>query len=210
MSGQRTSGAYSSNNFNTVSRSAEGRPKQGARDPGVFVAAEFTGVRGARGKTLTDRLAISRPASSATAFRRAMATVGSNLGRGSRKPAFAEFNHAAQRVNRLAAQHDRGMRFLCGLRVGPGRAELHHLPVKGRFFLGPERLHGQHPFAQQLEPGFILGTVIVHFLNIPAAANAKNKPPVGHHVQTCDRFCGDDGVALRDQANAGAPASNSS
>ena len=96
------------------------------------------------------------------------------------------------------------MRLLLRLWVGPHRIEIDHLAVIGGFFLGPHRLHRQDAFTHQLEAGFVLGAVVFHLLDIPAAADAKDKPPTRQLVEASDAFRGDDRVALGNEADAGA------
>ena len=91
-------------------------------------------------------------------------------------------------------------------RIGPDRVEVDHLAVELGFILGPQGLHGQNVLAHLLEAGLVINAVIVHLLDVPAAADAEDETTARHQVETGDRIGGDDGVALWDQADAGADA----
>ena len=96
------------------------------------------------------------------------------------------------------------MRPLRRFGIGPGRIEIHHLAMEGRLLLRPQRFHGQHAFAHQLEAGGMAGAVIFHLVDIPAAADAEDEAAVRQHVEAGDGLGGDDGIMLRHQADAGA------
>src|SRR6185312_13157847 len=121
-----------------------------------------------------------------------------------REPAVAILDDAAQRVIRLAAQEDRRMRALRRLGPGPDRIEPDHLAAIGGGLLGPDLLHRENAFAHQLEPRLVLGAVVFHLLDVPAAADAKDEPPARQPVEAGDAFRGDDRVALGNEADAGA------
>ena len=76
--------------------------------------------------------------------------------------------------------------------------------MKLRLLLGPHLLHGQHALAQQLEARVVLGAVVLHLVDVPAAAHGKNEAPAGELVEACHLLGGDDRVPLRDEADAGA------
>src|SRR5579859_6568649 len=95
------------------------------------------------------------------------------------------------------------MRFLLGLRIEPNRVEVDELAVEPGLFLGPERLHGEHALAQQLEAGLVLRAVVRHLLDVPAAADRKFEAATRELIEAGDGFRGDDRVVLRHQTDAG-------
>ena len=101
-------------------------------------------------------------------------------------------------------KQDRRVWFAVRLGVGPDRVEIHHLAVKLGLILGPQRLHRQDTLAHQLEARCVDRAVIFHLLGIPAAADAEHKSPARQLVQARHAFGGDDRIALRHQADAGA------
>ena len=123
---------------------------------------------------------------------------------GPREPAVAIFDDAAQRVVGLAAQQDRRVRLLRRLRVRPDLVEIDHLAVILGLVLRPQRLHRQDALAHQLEARVVAGAVVFHLLDVPAAADAEHEAAAGELVEAGDLLRGDDRVALRDQADAGA------
>ena len=96
------------------------------------------------------------------------------------------------------------MRLLLRLGVEPDRIEIDELAVELGLLLGPQRLHRQHALAQQLEARLIARAVILHLLDIPAAAHGKDEAAARELVEARHRFGGDDGIALRDERDAGA------
>src|SRR5205085_7776688 len=85
------------------------------------------------------------------------------------EPAIAELNHALQGVIALAAEKDRRMRLLLRLGVEPDRIEVDELAVEFGLLLGPQRFHGEHALAQQLEASVVARAVVLHLLDVPAA-----------------------------------------
>ena len=93
------------------------------------------------------------------------------------------------------------MRFLCRLRLRIGRIEVHKLPVILTCLLGPELFHGEDVLAHQLETGFVLRAMVLHFVDIPAATDPEDETPAGEPVDTGHVLRGYDRVALRDKAD---------
>ena len=65
-------------------------------------------------------------------------------------------------------------------------------------------VHGLEALAHQLEAGGEGGAVVFHLLGVPAAADAEQHAAVAEAVRGGDLLGGMDGVALHDQADAGA------
>src|SRR5205814_9818218 len=122
---------------------------------------------------------------------------------GTREPAVAIFDDAAQRVIALAAEDDRRVRLLRRLRPRPHLVEIDHLAVIFRLVLGPQRLHREDPLAHQLEARVVAGAMVFHLLDIPAAADPEDEAPTRELVEAGDAFGGDDRIAFRDEAKAG-------
>src|SRR5208282_2202181 len=130
-------------------------------------------------------------------------TLGLPVAARAREPAIAELDHALQGMVGLAAEKDWRMRLLLRLGVEPDGIEVHELAVKFGFLLGPQRLHGQHAFAQQLEAGVVARAVILHLLGVPTPANSEHEAPTRELVETGNRFGSDDRVALWHQGDTG-------
>src|SRR5262249_19455598 len=96
-----------------------------------------------------------------------------------REPAIAEFDHAAHGMVALAAQQDRRMWLLLRLGVEPDRIEIDEFAVKFGLLLRPQRLARARAAAQLLETSLVADAVILHFLGIPASADAENEPAPG-------------------------------
>src|ERR1700757_1013617 len=71
-----------------------------------------------------------------------------------------------------------------------------------RHDIGPDLLHRLDPLAHQLEAGFEGRAVILDFLGVPAAANAKEEAPARNLIDRGNELCGLDRVALHDEAHA--------
>ena len=84
------------------------------------------------------------------------------------------------------------MRLLLRLGVEPDRIEIDELAVEFGFLLGPQRLHGQHALAQQLEAGVVARAMVLHLLDVPAAADGEDEAAAGELVEAGHRFGGDD------------------
>jgi hypothetical protein len=69
------------------------------------------------------------------------------------------------------------MRLLLGLGIEPDRIEVDVLAVVFGLLLGPQLLHGEHALAQQLEAGVVFGAVVLHLVDVPAAAHGKDEAP---------------------------------
>ena len=96
----------------------------------------------------------------------------------------------------------------CGFCFGLGYiqtgSKLTNSPWNSASSCGPQRLHRQHALAQQLEARVVAGAVVLHLLDVPAAADGEDEAAARELVEAGDRFRGDDRVALRHQADAGA------
>ena len=88
-------------------------------------------------------------------------------------PAIAIAQRAARRMREGAADDDRRVWLLH--RFGPRRhrAECDEIAVVFGGLLGPDLLHRLDPLAHQLEAGFELGAVVLHFVLVPAAADPE-------------------------------------
>jgi hypothetical protein len=70
--------------------------------------------------------------------------------------------------------------------------------------LGPDALHRLDPLAAELVACLEHGAVVLDFVPVPTVADAEQEPPVGHAIQRGHQLGGDNGIALRDQADTGA------
>src|SRR5262245_62122254 len=96
------------------------------------------------------------------------------------------------------------MRLLLRFGMEPDRIEIDELSVKFGLLLRPKLLHRQDALAQQFEARLIAGAVILHFFDVPAAADGENETAARKLVEARHRLGGDHGIALRDERNAGA------
>ena len=71
-------------------------------------------------------------------------------------------------------------------------------------FLNPKLLRRKDRLAHHLEPGFIGDAVVLHLVDVPAAADAENKPPARQAIDTGHGFRQIERIMLRHQADAGA------
>src|SRR5439155_19796239 len=101
---------------------------------------------------------------------------------GDRDPPVAESNHTPRGLRKGTDNDDRRMRFLNRLRPGHHWREIHELAVIFGLRLCPDRLHRFDPLAHQLEAGREGGAVALDLLTVPAAADAKQKPPARYLV----------------------------
>src|SRR5437762_2025506 len=175
----------------------------GAVDTGLFVFPQCRLVRRGAEHRGRQRLGVTpllfgHPAQPRELFPDLVAAAGT------REPAVAIFDDAAQRVIALAAEDDRRVRLLRRLRPRPHLIEIDHLAVVFRLVLGPQRLHREDPLAHQLEPRVVAGSVIFHLLDIPAAADTEDKAPARQLIEAGDTFGGDGRVALGYEAIGGA------
>ena len=125
--------------------------------------------------TVIDRVLESRPAAAAALLQACHGALGLPAAARAREPAVAELDHALQGVVGLAAEQDRRMRPLLGLGIEPDRIEVDELAVELGFLLGPQLLHGQHALAQQLEARLVAGAVVLHLVDVPAAADGEDE-----------------------------------
>src|SRR5262249_59215639 len=72
-----------------------------------------------------------------------------------------------------------------------------------RLVLRPDLLHRPDLLLETLEPRLVLGAVMSHLLDVPAAADAELEAPGGEEVEARDLLGRGDRVALDDQADAG-------
>jgi chemotaxis protein methyltransferase CheR len=125
-------------------------------------------------------------------------------GTGIRVPAVAIAHRASGSPWKGAAEQHRRMRLLNRLRPCHHRIEIDELTVVLRLLLRPDFLHRLDRFAYPLEAGGINGAVIFHFVLVPAAANAKQKPSVADQVDRGDQLGGLDRVPLLNERHPGA------
>src|SRR5438270_8133707 len=123
---------------------------------------------------------------------------------GAREPAIAILDDAAQRVISLATEDDRRVWFLQRLRPRPHLVEIHRLAVIFGFLLGPQRLHREDTLAHQLEARVVAGAVVLHLLDIPAAADPEDEAAARQLIEAGDAFRRDDRIALGNECDAGA------
>ena len=119
-------------------------------------------------------------------------------------PVVAELDDAPQRAVGAAADQNRRMGLLDGLRPGPDRVEVDVLAVVLGLVLGPDRLHRLRPLAHEREPPPRVGAVVLHLLLVPAGADPEQEAAAGEAVEARDLLRGHDRVALDDQADPGA------
>src|SRR5215471_8725755 len=131
--------------------------------------------------------------------------VQSDLGAAAaRKPAVAEIDHALQRVLALAAEQDGRMWLLGRLGPRPAPVEVDMSAVELGLVLRPDLLEGPHLLLELPEAGLEVGAVVLHLLGVPATTDAEQEATVAEHVETGHRLGGGEGVALDDEADAGA------
>ena len=121
-----------------------------------------------------------------------------------RHPTVAVLHHPVEGPRAVAADDDRGVRPLEGLRVGPDPLEAHELALVARLPLRPDRLHGQHTLAQEPPARLEGGAVVLHLLGVPAAADPEEHATAREPVQRGHFLGRDDRVALDHEADAGA------
>src|SRR5262249_6952680 len=80
--------------------------------------------------------------------------------------------------------------------------DAHKLPPYARLASGPYALHLKYTLAQKPPAGAKLRPVFLHFLGVPAAADAEEEPPAREHVERRDLLRGGDRVALDEEADA--------
>src|SRR6202043_1346594 len=143
----------------------------------------------------------------ATGLPRHLAEFRQDLGdiaTGRRNPTIAVADGAPRAMWESAADMDGRMWFLH--RFGPGdhRIEMDKLPLVFGFRFRPDLLHRLDGFAHPLEAAGVDGAVVLHFILVPASADAKQEPSLAHLVDRGDQLGGLDRVALLDQQHAGA------
>src|SRR5260370_422540 len=91
-------------------------------------------------------------------------------------------------------------------RFGPGdhRTEIDKLSMVFGLGFRPDFLHRLNRFAHPLEAAGVDGAVVLHFILIPAAADAKQEPSLAHLVDRGNQLGGLNRVALLHQQHAGA------
>ena len=86
------------------------------------------------------------------------------------------------------------MRPLHGLRPHPDRVEADEFPVELGGVLRPDLLHREHLLGEPLEARLGVGAVVLHLLDVPAAADPEEEAPVGDEVDARHLFGGRDRV----------------
>ena len=120
-----------------------------------------------------------------------------------RDPSIAVADRTPRAVRESAANDDRRLRLLHRLRPSPHLREVDDLAVIFGLGFGPDLRHRLDLLAHFLEARFEDGAVIFNFVLVPAAADAKQKPPAGNLVDRSDELCRLDRVALDDEAHPG-------
>ena len=123
---------------------------------------------------------------------------------GAGNPAVAVADRAPRGIGEGAADDDRRMRLLRGLGPLLHLVEVHELAVILGLFLGPDGLHRLDPFARQFMPAGEHSAMVLDLVLVPAVADAEQEAAVRQLVDRRDDLGGDDGIALRQQGDAGA------
>ena len=121
-----------------------------------------------------------------------------------RQPAVGPAHDPAEHILGIAAQEYRRMRLLYRLGIAFDRRKVEVLAVKLGFPLRPQLFHHQDGFPG-LRPAVVkIAAHNFRFLAQPAGPHAQDKPPAGVQIQGGYDLGGQQGIAFRDQGNAGA------
>jgi hypothetical protein len=90
------------------------------------------------------------------------------------------------------------------LRPGAHGTEVDEFAVVFGDVVRPDLLHRLQAFLGDSAPGAGIGAVVHHFFPVQSDPHTEQEAPPGQQVQGSDFLGGDDGVALRQQGDAGA------
>src|SRR5216684_3236640 len=119
-------------------------------------------------------------------------------------PTVAIADRAPRAVREGAADMDGRVRFPHWFGPGDHRIEMDELPMVFGVRFRPDLLHRLNRFAHPLEAARVDGAVVLHFVLVPASADAKQEASLAHLVDRGDQLGGLDRVALLHQQHAGA------
>ena len=114
-------------------------------------------------------------------------------------PAVAERRGAPERGLRLAAEDDRRMRPLQGLRLELDRSEGEEPAVELGLGLGPERAQRAHALARPRGAGLKLDPGGLELFREPADADPERQPAAREHVEAHREARGDERVPERQE-----------
>src|SRR6266436_6612474 len=121
-----------------------------------------------------------------------------------RCPSVIAAHYAFVRLRTARAEQYRRTALLLRLWVAAQWRKAHQLAAVTRFGLSPQHAESLNRLAQPLPARPKARARRFGLLPQPSSSHAQHDTAARHDVERCDRLCGDQGLALRQQADAGA------